>query len=74
VKLDSMSRKAYVTAYGVALVYAALRQPDSAFTWLERGFAERTNWMVWLNRDPRWDVIKADPRFSALTHKIGLPK
>jgi tetratricopeptide (TPR) repeat protein len=73
-RLDSMSHKTYVTAYGVALVHAALKQPDSAFTWLERGFAERTNWMVWLNRDPRWDVIRSDPRFSALTHKIGLPK
>jgi TolB-like protein len=72
-KLDSMSRKAYVTAYGVALVYAALQQPDSAFTWLDRGVAERTNWMVWLNRDPRWAPIRGDPRFAALTRRVGLP-
>jgi TolB-like protein/DNA-binding SARP family transcriptional activator/Tfp pilus assembly protein PilF len=73
-KLDSMSRKAYVTAYGVAIVYAALQQPDSAFSWLDRAVAERTNWLVWLNRDPRWDPIRFDPRFAALTHRIGLPK
>jgi len=72
-KLDSMSRKAYVTAYGVALVYAALQQPDSAFIWLDRGVAERTNWMVWLNRDPRWAPIRGDPRFAALTRRVGLP-
>lgn len=73
-RLDAMSHKMYVTAYGVALIHAALKQPDSAFTWLERGFSERTNWMLWLNRDPRWTPIRADPRFAALTRKIGLPK
>ena len=73
-RLDSMSRKSYVTAYGIALIYAALRKPDSAFAWLDRGVTERTNWMVWLNRDRRWDPIRNDPRFAALTHKIGLPK
>ena len=73
-RLDSMSRKTYVTGYGVALIYAALKQPDSAFIWLDRGVAERTNWLVWLNRDPRWAPIRDDPRFAVLTHKIGLPK
>jgi TolB-like protein/DNA-binding SARP family transcriptional activator/Tfp pilus assembly protein PilF len=73
-QLDSISRKRYVTAYGVALIYAALQQPDSAFTWLDRGLVERTNWMVWLNRDPRWDPIRGDPRFAVLTRKIRLPK
>jgi len=72
-QLDSMSRRTYVTAYGVALIHAALKQPDSAFVWLERGVAERTNWMVWLNRDPRWNPIRADPRFAAITHRIRLP-
>ena len=72
-QLDSISRTTYVTAYGMALVHAALQQPDSAFIWLDRGVAERTNWMVWLNRDPRWDPIRRDPRFAALTRRIGLP-
>lgn len=73
-QMDSMSRKSYVTAYGVALVYAALHNPDSAFAWLDKGVGERTNWMVWLNRDRRWDPIRSDPRFIRLTQRIGLPK
>jgi tetratricopeptide (TPR) repeat protein len=32
-RLDSLSRTQYVTAYAVALVYAALGQRDSAFAW-----------------------------------------
>ena len=72
--LDSTSRTRYVTSYGVALVHVALQQPDSAFAWLDRAVEERTNWLVWLNRDPRWAPIRADPRFAALTRRVGLPR
>ena len=72
-RLDSLSRTEYVTAYAVALVHAALGQADSAFTWLDRSVAERTHWVLWLNRDRRWDPIRADPRFGRLTARVGLP-
>jgi len=72
-RLDSMSRHQYVTAYGVALVYQALGQKDSAFIWLDRGVGERTHWLVWLNRDPRWRPLRADPRFKSLVRRVGLP-
>ena len=72
-RLDSLSRTEYVTAYAVALVHAALGQTDSAFTWLDRSVAERTHWLLWLNRDRRWDAIRSDPRFQRLTARVGLP-
>jgi tetratricopeptide (TPR) repeat protein len=72
-RLDSLSRTEYVTAYAVALVHAALGQRDSAFAWLDRAVAERTHWVFWLNRDRRWDPIRADPRFRRLTTRVGLP-
>jgi TolB-like protein/tetratricopeptide (TPR) repeat protein len=73
-RLDSLSSREYVTPYAVALVHASLGQRDSAFAWLQRGVAERTHWMVWLRRDPRWDPIRSDPRFEALAARLGLPK
>ncbi len=72
-RLDSMSRREYVTAYGIALVHAALGQADSALAWLDRGVAERTHWLVWLRRDPRWAPLRWDPRFEALARRVGLP-
>jgi DNA-binding SARP family transcriptional activator/TolB-like protein len=72
-RLDSLSRHQYVTAYGVALVYRGLGQRDSTFAWLERGLQERTHWMVWLNRDPRWEPIRGDPRFVRLIRLMKLP-
>lgn len=73
-RLDSLSRLEYVTPYAVALVHASLGQRDSAFAWLDRGLAERTHWMVWLRRDPRWAPIRADPRFERLARKLRLPE
>jgi DNA-binding SARP family transcriptional activator/TolB-like protein/Tfp pilus assembly protein PilF len=72
-RMDSLSRGEYVTSYAVALVHAALREPDSAFAWLQRGVEERTHWLVWLNRDVRWAPIRADPRFHQLVKQVGLP-
>jgi DNA-binding SARP family transcriptional activator/TolB-like protein/Tfp pilus assembly protein PilF len=72
-RLDSLSNREYVTAYAVALVHASLGQRDSAFAWLERGIAERTHWLVWLRRDPRWSAIRTDPRFERLATRLKLP-
>ncbi|MFI5244721.1 MAG: tetratricopeptide repeat protein, partial [Gemmatimonadales bacterium] len=71
--LDSISRTRYVTAYAYALVHAALGERDSAFTWLDRSVEERTNWIVWLALDPRWEPIRRDPRFAKLLARAGLP-
>jgi Flp pilus assembly protein TadD len=72
-QLDSLSRTQYVTAQAFALVHVALGQPDSAFAWLDKAVDERTHWLLWLNRERRWDPIRSDPRFRAITRRVGLP-
>ncbi len=72
-QLDSMRRTTYVTAYGVALVYAALGDKDRAFAYLDRAVKERTHWLVWLRRDFRWAPLRADPRFEEIARRVGLP-
>ena len=72
--LNNLAQTQYVTAYAVALVHTALAQPDSAFAWLDRAVAERTHWLVWLNRDRRWAPLRSDPRFAKLVQRVGLPR
>jgi eukaryotic-like serine/threonine-protein kinase len=72
-RMDSLSQSRYITSFAVAVVHAGLHQPDSTFAWLERAVKERTHWLVWLNRDPRWRSLRGDPRFADLVHRIGLP-
>jgi DNA-binding SARP family transcriptional activator/TolB-like protein/Flp pilus assembly protein TadD len=74
-QLDSLaSNGEYVTPYAVALVLAALGEKDSAFARLEQAYRERTHWLVWLNRDSRWQLLRGDPRFASLVRRIGLPE
>jgi len=72
-QLKELMRKRYVTAYGVALVYAGLGDNNQAFAWLNKGVEERTHWLVWLKVDPRWDQLRSDPRFGQLVARVGLP-
>ena len=74
VQFDSLRRSQFVTAYAVALVYTSLGDKDAAFHWLDKAVDQRTHWLVWLNRDRRWDPLRADPRFHALVRRVGLPQ
>jgi len=73
VRLDQVSRAKYVTPYGVALVYAGLNDKENAFAWLNKAYVGRSHWLVWLNRDPRWNGLRSDARFASLTKRVGLP-
>jgi serine/threonine protein kinase/tetratricopeptide (TPR) repeat protein len=73
--LDSMGKAGkYVSPYVVALVYTGLGDKDAAFVWLNKAVDERTHWLVWLNRDPRWIPLRSDPRFRELGRRVGLPQ
>jgi eukaryotic-like serine/threonine-protein kinase len=74
-RLDSLSSSGeYVTSYAMALVEAALGDRDKAFAALDRAVQERTHWLLWLNRDRRWDPIRSDPRFATLVRRVDLPE
>ena len=73
-RLGELANAKYVTPYGVALVYAGLGDKNRAFAWLNKAVAGRSHWLVWLNRDPRWDRLRSDPRFADLKKQVGLPQ
>lgn len=55
-----------------ALIYACLGEKDHAFTWLERACEDRSHWLVFLKVEPRFDGLRADPRFFILQQQTGL--
>src|SRR6266481_1836168 len=66
------SEGSYVSFSRFARTYAALGEKDLALQDLEKAFAERET-MAWLNVDPEWDPIRAEPRFQDLVRRAGLP-
>jgi TolB-like protein/DNA-binding winged helix-turn-helix (wHTH) protein/Flp pilus assembly protein TadD len=68
--LKGRSEPGYSHASEIAMIYAALGDPDQAMTWLERGFEERVNPGVLLR--PGFDPLRSDPRFQGLVRRLGL--
>jgi eukaryotic-like serine/threonine-protein kinase len=72
--LDSIAKSGkYVSPYVMALIPAGLGDKDAAFALLNKAVADRTHWLVWLNRDPRWIPLRSDPRFREIGRRVGLP-
>ena len=72
-ELKQLSEQGYVSAPGIALVYAGLGEKDQAFAWLDKGYEERAFQMQWIRIEPRWDSLRADPRFQDLMRRMGFP-
>jgi DNA-binding HxlR family transcriptional regulator/Tfp pilus assembly protein PilF len=72
-ELHAISKRRYVSAYCFALVHAGLGEKDQAFEWLEKAIVVHDVWLVWLKAEPRFDNLRADPRFQALLGRVGLP-
>ncbi|HJZ81265.1 MAG TPA: protein kinase [Pyrinomonadaceae bacterium] len=66
------SKQKYVSAYHIAAVYVGLKDKDQAFTWLNKAFQDRADWMVNLKVDPRFESLHSDPRFAELLRQMKL--
>jgi DNA-binding winged helix-turn-helix (wHTH) protein/Flp pilus assembly protein TadD len=73
-EFDAISRSGgYASGYAVAVVHAGMGDWQAALSALEAAYRERSHWLVWLKRDPRWDDIRPNKRFQDLVAKVGLP-
>jgi len=72
--LTELAARSYVAPYNVAVIYAGLGEKDQTFAWLERAYKDRGYYLpVYLTTDARLDDLHADPRFTSLGRRIGLP-
>ena len=68
------SKDHYVSAYGIASIYAGLGENDKAFEWLEKALNERDSTMAFIKVDQRLDNIRSDPRLAKLIERVGVPQ
>lgn len=72
-ELKQASGSRYVNQYEIAIIYAGLGQKDQAFACLSAAFRERSDMLVYLNVDPRLNVLRSDARFTDLVRLVGVP-
>jgi TolB-like protein/DNA-binding winged helix-turn-helix (wHTH) protein/Flp pilus assembly protein TadD len=72
-ELEIMSRKRYVSPYGLAQIYAAADKNEDTFKWLQAAYDDHAAWMGYLAVDPIFDRYRSDERFKDLLRRVGLP-
>jgi serine/threonine-protein kinase len=71
-ELHTRSAEAYIPPCNVALVYNGLGNQDEALRQLEKAVEEHDVQLNFLKVDPRWDLFRSNPRFTAILKRIGL--
>jgi len=72
-KLEEYSAEEYVSPVPVAVTLAALGDHKAAFARLEDGVRLRCPRAIGFKVDPRFDVLRSDPRYADLLRRVGLP-
>jgi len=72
VKLEEISQQRYVPSLYIALVYTGMGDKEHAFQWLDKAYAERSEYLVYLPTEPLADPLRSDPRFDQLLKRLGL--
>ena len=70
--LIAKARREYVPPVMIGFVFMALGDFTQAFEWLERGYAERSNALLYFGVYEVVDPLRSDPRFVDLMRRIGM--
>ena len=70
-ELEASSRTSFVSFWFIASIYGYMGDKDKAFIGLEKAYDARDG--ADSLRDPMWDPLRSDPRFTDLMHRVGLP-
>ena len=73
-ELKELSEREYVSSYFLALIYTGLGEKDQALEWLEKAYQERAIYLIYVGKQPQFDALRSDPRFTDLLRRVGLPE
>jgi hypothetical protein len=62
----------HLPSFGLAMAYAGLLDPDTAFQWLERAYGERDASLHAIKATVAFDVLRSSPRWAKLLRRMGL--
>jgi len=65
-------RNRYVSALGIATVYAGLGKKEQTLQWLDTAFQERSGALNGVRTMLPFDGVQSDPRFIRLLKRMGL--
>jgi len=69
---EKWSKSHYVSPIDLSLFYAQLGNREKTLALLEEGYRQRSPQILWIQCDPAYDFLHADPRWRSLILRIGL--
>jgi len=70
-RLLVQAQNRYVSPGSISDIYETLGDTDAAFEWLEKAYAERSNYIAYVAVEQH-TRLRGDPRFGALLRRVGL--
>jgi serine/threonine-protein kinase len=71
-RLHQLADRIYISPFDFALVNLGLGRLESFFEWLELAYRSRCYELVSMRVEPKFDSIRADPRFVRMLRRVGL--
>jgi hypothetical protein len=66
------SKSIYISPVELASYYAQLGDKERALALLEEGYRQHSTDILWIQGDPAYDFVHADPRFRSIVQKTGV--
>jgi DNA-binding winged helix-turn-helix (wHTH) protein/TolB-like protein len=70
-QIEELGTRCTAGCYGLAKFYARLGDKEQALAGLEQSYEARDFLLPFVNTDPVFDDLRAEPRFQALLHRMG---
>jgi hypothetical protein len=69
-----LAKRRYVDPADIGFNYAELGDKEHTFLWLEKAYAEKSNFLGYIKTMTPMDSLRSDPRYAALLKKMRLPQ
>ncbi|MEJ2128444.1 MAG: tetratricopeptide repeat protein [Woeseiaceae bacterium] len=67
-------RSGSAAPFDLAIVHLGLGEHDQAIDYLEQAYDARDSHLIYINRGPRFDPLRGNPRFIALLERLDFPE
>jgi serine/threonine-protein kinase len=71
-ELKNLSKQRYVAPFHTAVIYAGLGDKGRSLEWLERAYEDHYDQLAWIRVDPKFDSLRAEPRYHDLLRRMHL--
>jgi serine/threonine-protein kinase len=71
--LQELGQNQSTAPYDLAIVYLGLGEHEQAIEWLEKSFAAQDSHLIYINRGPKFDPLRDDPKFIRLLQRLDFP-